>query len=170
MPQFSVIDLKASQLDSAYPLVRTFAPEVPLKRWRDYGKRLLKDGGMLGLAGAEGMLFGVLSYRKQERLPGPVLKVDDFVTFELSRAAPGRRMLCEAAEGLARDMGCVAVELRLSSRGFVTDDSSRALGWTSVDHRPEAVILAKQVPTGPKPHIRNAPRPAHDGGRDGDRR
>lgn len=145
MPQFSVIELEASQLDSAYPLVRTFAPEVSLKRWRDYGKRVLEDGGLLGLAGAEGMLFGLLSYRKHERLPGPVLTVDDFVTVELSRAAPGRQLLCEAAEAIARDLGCAAVELRLASRGFVASDSSRALSWTSLEHRPEAIILARAI-------------------------
>ena len=76
---------------------------------------------------------------------GLVLALDDFVTFELSRAAPGRAILLDAAEKLARDLGCSALELRLSSRGFADPQSARAEGWASLGLSIDSVIFIKPL-------------------------
>jgi len=63
----------------------------------------------------------------------------------LSRAAPGRAILLEAAEKLARDLGCTGLELRLSARGFADGCSARAQGWTSLGLSLDSVIFVKPL-------------------------
>lgn len=142
-PQFCVDELKTSEADAAFPLVRAIAPEVTLEDWRDYVRRRSMQGGLLGLFGADGEIAGLLSYRLGERLRhGTVLALDDFVTFELSQNAPGRRALLSAAEDLARKLGCTGVELRIGARGFVDSASPRLKGWTSLGLDLDSVIFA----------------------------
>ena len=146
MPIFSVVDIDENAFAAAYPLVRTFAPGVSAEQWSDYARKLGSEGGVLGLAGADGALFGFLSYRKGDTLRhGSVLHIDNFVTFELNHAAPGRRALCEAAETLARKQGCAAIELRLDSRGFADGGTARAQGWLNLGHRLDAVVFTKML-------------------------
>lgn len=146
MPQFTVVELGADKTDLVYPLVRTVAPGLSPEQWSACARALLDRGGILGLIGADGVPFGFLSYRKEETLRhGPVLHVDNFVTFELDRTAPGRRALSEAAEALARRLGCVALELRVGSRGYTDDSSAKARGWISLGHSLDAVVFTKQL-------------------------
>ena len=149
MPIFSVVDMDENAIAAAYPLVRTVAPEVSAEQWSDYARKLYGAGGLLGLTGADGALFGFFSYRKGDTLRyGCVLHIDIFVTFELNRAAPGRRALCEAAETLARKQGCAAIEIRLDSRGFADSGSAKSQGWLSLGHRLEAVVFTKLLEAG----------------------
>ena len=128
-PQFSVGELCAVEAGVAYPLVRAIAPEVSLTEWLDYAERRCREGGLLGLFGADGCLIGLTSYRLGERLRhGRVLSLDDFVTFELSQAAPGRQFLLDAAEGLARSLGCTGLEVRVGARGIADGNSAKAAG------------------------------------------
>lgn len=145
-PQFYVDALTPAQADRAYPLIRAFAADVSRDDWQDYVQRRYRSGGMLGLWDEQGGIAGVLSYRLGERMRyGLVLALDDFVTFELSRAAPGRRALLDAAEKLARDLGCKGLELRLASRGFADEHSARAHGWTSLGLSLDSVIFVKSL-------------------------
>lgn len=149
MPNFTVVDLDEGGIDAAYPLVRTLTPEVSPAQWRDYACKARDKGGLLGLVADSGTLFGLLSYRIEESLQdGPVLSIRDFVTFELSGAAPGRRALCEAAEAVARKKGCTSVELRLASRGFADGGTAKAQGWTRLGHNLDAVVFAKHLDSG----------------------
>ena len=96
------------------------------------------------LKGPQSTLFGLLTYRNEESLRhGRIFVVDNFLTFELNRAAPGRQALCEAAEALARKQGCNAIELRLDSRGYAIDASAKARSWLNLGHRLEAVVFTK---------------------------
>jgi len=145
-PQFYVDALTPAQADWAYPLIRSIAPEVSPEDWEDYVQRRYRSGGLLGLWDGRGGIVGVLSYRLGERMRhGLVLALDDFVTFELSRAAPGRRALLDAAEKLARDLGCTGLELRLASRGFADEHSAKAHGWTGLGLSLDSVILVKPL-------------------------
>ena len=145
-PQFYVDAITPVQADWAYPLIRSVAPEVSPEDWQDYVQRRYRSGGLLGLWDRQGGIVGVLSYRLGERMRhGLVLALDDFVTFELSRAAPGRAILLEAAEKLARDLGCTGLELRLSARGFADDCAPRAQGWTSLGLSLDSVIFVKPL-------------------------
>ena len=146
MPEFIVAPIGEAQLPDAYPLVRAFAPEVNYERWLQYARTTQADGGILGLFGEDGNLFGLLTYRHAETLQhGGVVLVDNFVTFELSRSAPGRRALCEAAEALARERGCTAVELITGSRGYADGTSTKAQGWGLLGHQLTGVVFRKAV-------------------------
>lgn len=142
-PQFCVEELKASETDSAFPLIRAIAPEVSLDDWRDYARRRSMQGGLLGLFGADGEISGLLSYRLGERLRhGTVLALDDFVTFELSQSAPGRQALLAAAEVLANELGCTGIELRIGPRGIADPKSPKVGGWVSLGLDLDSVVFA----------------------------
>jgi hypothetical protein len=146
MPDFTVAPIGEAQLPDAYPLVRAFAPQVSYERWVEYARTTRADGGILGLFGADDSLFGLLTYRRAQTLQhGSVVFVDNFVTFELSRSAPGRRALCEAAEALARERGCTAVELLIGSRGYADGSSSKAQGWNLLGHQLTGVVFRKEI-------------------------
>lgn len=147
MPIYSVVDLDEHHLESAYPLVRMVAPEVSLDQWLGYARAAKDRGGLLGLFGEDGSLFGFLAYHKESTLRrGQVLHVDKFVTFELSHGGAARRALCEAAEALARRENCSAIDLRLSSRGYTDGATPKADGWVNLGHSLGSVIFTKQLP------------------------
>ncbi len=144
MPIFSVVDMDENSFAAAYPLVRTAAPDVSAEQWQEYTAKVRMRGGLLGLMGPQGTLFGLLTYRHEASLRhGRILVVDNFLTFELNRAAPGRQALCDSAEALARKQGCAAIEYRLESRGFAIDRSAKARGWLDLGHTLDAVVFAK---------------------------
>ena len=146
MPIFSVVDIDEKLFDAAYPLVRTVVPGVSAEQWSAYARTVRMRGGLLGLIGAENALFGLLTYRNEESLRhGRIFHIDNFVTFELNRAAPGRRALCEAAEALARKQGCAAIETRLDGRGIADGGTAKAQGWLTLGHRLEAVVFTKSL-------------------------
>ena len=144
MPIFSVVDIDEKAFAAAYPLVRTAAPDVSAEQWSAYAHKVRMRGGLLGLMGPQSTLFGLLTYRNEVSLcHGRIFVVDNFLTFELNRAAPGRRALYDAAEALARMQGCKAIELRLDSRGYAIDASAKARGWLNLGHSLEAVVFTK---------------------------
>lgn len=145
-PQYSVDELKPREADSAFPLIRAIIPEATLDEWRDYVRRRSMHGGLLGLFGADGEATGLLSYRLGERLRyGTVLALDDFVTFELSQAAPGRRALLAAAADLAVKLGCTGIEVRIPHRGLTDAASTRVSGWTTLGLELDSVVFVKPL-------------------------
>lgn len=145
-PVFYVDALTPVQADSAYPLVRAIAPEVTLEKWRDYVQRRYRSGGLLGLKDESDGIIGVLSYRLGERMRhGLVLALDDFVTFELSQAAPGRAALLEAAEKLGRDLGCAGLELRIGPKGLADASAPKAQAWLALGLQLDSVVLVKPL-------------------------
>jgi len=100
----------------------------------------------MGLFGADDVLTGLFSYRFGERLRhGRVLALDDFVTFELSQAAPARRALITAAADLARSLGCTGLEVRVGQRGLADPSSPRARGWLALGLALDSVIFVKPL-------------------------
>ena len=149
MAIFSVVDIDEKLFDAAYPLIRTVAPDVSAPQWSDYACKARMRGGLLGLIGAEDALFGLLTYRHEQSLRhGRIFHVDNFMTFELSRAAPGRRALCDAAEALARKQGCTSIEFRLDGRGYADGGTAKAQGWLTLGHSLEAVVFTKLLEAG----------------------
>jgi hypothetical protein len=145
-PQFYVDALKLEGADLAFPLVRAIAPEVSLDEWLDYVERRCREGGLMGVFGADDVLTGLFSYGFGERLRhGRVLTLDDFVSFELSQAAPGRSALMAAAEELARSLGCTGLEVRVGSHGFADAHSHKATGWLSLGLALNSVIFVKSL-------------------------
>ena len=149
MPIFSVVDMDENAVSAVYPLIRTATPNVSAEQWLDYARKVRMRGGLLGLMGPQSTLFGLLTYRSEASLDhGRIFVIDNFLTFELNRAAPGRQALCAAAEALARKLGCKAIEIRLDSRGFAIDRSAKARSWLDLGHRLEAVVFVKLLDAG----------------------
>lgn len=146
MPIFSVVDMDENAVSAAYSLIRTATPQVSAEQWLDHARKIRMRGGLLGLVGPENTLFGLLTYRNEESLClGRIFVVDNFLTFELNRAAPGRQALSEAAEALARKQGCKAIEFRLDSRGFAIDRSAKARSWLDLGQRLGSVVFIKML-------------------------
>jgi len=134
------------EADAAYPLIRSIAPEVGPDDWKDYIRRRCREGGFKGLFDSNDILIGLFSYRLGERLrQGRVLALDDFVTFELSQAAPGRRLLMAIAERLARHRGCTGIEVRTGARGIADAHSAKASGWLSLGMGLDSVVFVKSI-------------------------
>jgi len=146
MAILTVVDIDEKLFDAAYTLIRTIAPEVSAEQWSDYACKVTLRGGLLGLLGPDGTLFGIMTYRVEQSLRrGQCLLIDNFVTLELNRAAPGRRALSDAAEALAREEGCTSIEVRLDSRGYVDHSTIKAQGWFSLGHSLDAVVFVKSL-------------------------
>ncbi len=146
MTHFSVSDLSDGQIESAYALIRTLAPDVSLERWLTYARGMQTKGGILGLFGGGDTLFGLLTYRREDCLRyGMIMLVENFVTFELSRASPGRKALCEAVESLARAQDCAAVRMIVSGRGHIDSSSAKTRGWIALGHNAESIVLTKDL-------------------------
>ena len=147
MPIFSVVDIDEKLFDAAYSLVRTAMPDVSPGQWAEFARTARNSGGLIGLTGPEGALFGFLSYRLVESLRrGRVFHVDHFVTFELSHSGPGRRALCQAVDHRAKLLGCEAVEVRLDGGGF-SFRSAKTRCWQDLGHGFHGVVFAKQLET-----------------------
>lgn len=132
--------------DAAYHLVRTVVPGVSAEQWLLHARKVRMRGGLLALIGAENTLFGLLTYRNEDSLRhGRIFHVDDFMTFELNRAAPGRMALCGAAEALARKQGCTAIEFRLDSGGYLNGSTAKSQGWLDLGHSLDAVVFSKAI-------------------------
>lgn len=145
-PQFYVDALKPEEADMAFPLVRAIAPEISLEDWLGYVDRRYRQGGLKGLFDHNDALTGLFSYRLGERLRhGRVLALDDFVTFELSHAAPGREALMAAAEELAISLGCTGLEVRVGCRGLVNEGSPKTEGWLALGLTLDSVIFVKSL-------------------------
>ena len=145
-PQFYVSALGIPEADDAYPLIRAIAPEVSSNDWRRYVRRRCRQGGFKGLFDDNGLLIGLFSYRFGERLrQGRVLALDDFVTFELSQAAPGRSLLIAIAEKLSRSRGCTGIEVRVDSRGIADASAAKASGWLGLGLGLESVVFVKPL-------------------------
>lgn len=154
MDFLSVSELEEGELAPAYALVRTLAPGVSLDRWLSFARTHREHGGFLALRGEQGVLFGLLSYREEDSLRlQRVLRIENFISFELSAAAPGRKALFEAAEAIARDRGCAAVRVTIGGAEAVT---AKLRGWAALGLDAEQVVLTKRLDNAGRPRAEAA--------------
>jgi hypothetical protein len=104
----SVSELEHAATAAAWPLVRLAQPELDGERWQQKAQALrLRGGGVVGLIVENGTLMGVATYEPVEKpMFGRVLQVSLFVTAEVSRRAPLRRLLMEGLREKAAALGC----------------------------------------------------------------
>ena len=146
MPLYSVVDIGEDAFDSVYPLVRMMAPEVSLEHWLDYARMAQSRGGLLGLFGPDGSLFGFLAWRKETTLRrGTVLHIDKLMTVELSRTGAARRSLWDAAEALALRENCTAIDLRMTGPDCDAFVMPKANGWSRLGHKVGGIIFTKPL-------------------------
>lgn len=110
MSYLSVAEMTPGEGDSAYALVRMLDPGIAPACWSAFVEARRADGGILLLRAIDGPALGLASWREVEDAEeGSLLLVENFVTLELSAAAPGRRLLAGAIETLARERGCCGI-------------------------------------------------------------
>ena len=150
MTSFSVAPLDSAAMADAFPMVRAAAPDVGADQWRRYADWLRNaQGGVLGAFAPNSRLHGVAAYCRDDELRhGRTLRVDLIVTFELNRSAPGRRALCDALAGLAREKHCDRLTLALPSRGFADAASAKAASWSELGFEMDSVTLSKSLDCG----------------------
>jgi hypothetical protein len=120
MSYFTVISIGPDEVEQSYALVRTIAPDVPPDLWAAFVTSCREPGDMLGLRTPDGAIFGMASFRIEEctRL-GRVMLVDNFVTAELSRAAPGRALLTSTLEQTAETQRCSELRQVTACEGWL---------------------------------------------------
>lgn len=147
MPQLTVRELGNCDLPSAWPLVRTAAPALGPDRWASYAEALIgRGGGIIGVSGEDGGLYGVATYEAAENLrAGRVLRVGTLVTMELTRRSPVRRVLCEALDRLAPALRCEAVAISIPKRSFAARMTRNANGVAGSGSELEEVVFMKRL-------------------------
>ena len=117
MQGFTVVDVAPGELEAAYFLVRSVTPDLSFDEWRSQVRAIADDGGALGLASADGTLFGLLTFRKRDiARTGPTFAIETLVALELARTGSVRRVLLDAAYRKAERLECAAVSFRSPGR------------------------------------------------------
>jgi len=144
---FRLSHLDSDQVRQAYALVRIGAPETTLEQWQAYAESLGgSGGGVLGVFAGDNTIHGVATYLPETSLRhGRILRIDNFVTFELSHAAPARQALCEGLNLLAKGLGCDAVTLTLSGRSYSEATCPKCDGWIALGLEPDGMTFARKV-------------------------
>jgi len=148
LPQLMVKELGPRDLRAAWPLVRMAAPALGVGQWQSYAEGLIdRGGGILGVAGEDGGLYGVATYEAAENLrAGRVLRVGTLVAMELTRRSPVRQALCEALDRLAPLFDCRAVAVSVPRRSFAARMAHDSTGIAEPGSELEEVVFMKRLP------------------------
>ncbi|HEY0833176.1 MAG TPA: hypothetical protein VGE72_04620 [Azospirillum sp.] len=121
---FTAKPLGLRQIDQAYPLVRTIAPDLEVERWRGFATALTglsrasgAPGGIMTAQNERGYIHGLFSYSVRADLHyGQVLAVDNFIVLDLFNPAGAASVLLKAMEDVARAHHCAAIHTALPER------------------------------------------------------
>lgn len=149
MPRLTIRELGNCDLPAAWPLVRIAAPALCPDRWTSYAEALIgRGGGIIGVSGEDGGLYGVATYEAAENLrAGRVLRVGTLVTMELTRRSPVRQILCEALDRLAPALQCEAVAISIPKRSFAARMARNANGMAGSGSELAEVVFMKRLGT-----------------------
>jgi len=129
---YHAASLTADELAQALPLIQVTWPEVGLQAWRDFARSVVAGGGgVLALREQSGYICGLLAYRRDSSLGGPVLLVSLFTVADLANRPGLANDFLGAVEGLARRLGCVGVRFQLDARQPRLTSQLRRLGLSS---------------------------------------
>jgi hypothetical protein len=119
VPRLTVIELEREELAKAWPLVRAASRSLRADDWQETATQLIaKGGGVIAVVAQDGCFHGVATYQPiEDGRGGRILYLETLVTFELSRRAPVRQLLCDCLERLASALGCdsIAVSMAVNS-------------------------------------------------------
>ncbi len=126
---FEASALPDQHLAQALPLVQVTWPETDLPSWLTFARSVQAEGGgLLVLREVDDYICGVLAYRRQASLSGPVLSVPLFTVADLSDRPSLAQTLIDAAEDLGKRLGCQAAHLEFHLRQARLVDRLRRLG------------------------------------------
>jgi len=143
--------LSATEVDHAFPLIRTICPGAELEGWRRYALQRLTgtpgDGtGILVVRNEQECIVGVGAFQlSHDLMHGLILYADHFCALDIVDQATVARALENGLEKIARRHGCAAVHTTVASPGSKDD------GWLcSVlyerGHRVEGLHMCKLLP------------------------
>src|SRR3954462_15845901 len=121
------------QIDQAFPVVQTIAPDLDVERWRDFAAAVLAvqelefevrstgrleaaphPRGIMTVQNARGYIHGLFSYTVEEHLRhGRVLAAENFIVLDLFDMAGAADELLNAMDSVAEGLGCTAIHTNL---------------------------------------------------------
>ena len=167
--------LTCRQIDQAFPVVQTIAPDLDVERWRDFAAAVLsaqelefgeesterieaalRPRGIMTVQNARGYIHGLFSSTVEEHLRhGRVLAVENFIVFDMAGAADE---LLNAMDSVAEGLGCTAIHTNLPDDYSSLPDYCNWLltCFREAGHAVETLRLCKQMidldpPTPPDP-------------------
>jgi hypothetical protein len=166
------------QIDQAFPVVQTIAPDLDVERWRDFAAAVLsaqelefgeesterieaalRPRGIMTVQNARGYIHGLFSYTVEEHLRhGRVLAVENFIVLDLFDMAGAADELLNAMDSVAEGLGCTAIHTNLPDDYSSLPDYCNWLltCFREAGHAVETLRLCKQMidldpPTPPDP-------------------
>jgi hypothetical protein len=156
------------QIDQAFPVVQTIAPDLDVERWRDFAAAVLsvqelesEDGltgrmeaialrprGIMTVQNERGYIHGLFSYMVEEHLRhGRVLAVENFIVLDLFDMAGAADELLNAMDRVAEDLGCTAIHTNLPDDYSSLPDYCNWLltCFREAGHEVETLRLCKQM-------------------------
>jgi len=118
------------QIDQAFPIVQTIAPDLGMERWRAFAAAVIAGDragkaagkttggtaarGIMTVQNVRGYIHGLFSYRIQENLRhGRVLAVENFIVLDLFDLAGAAEALLDAMDRTAAGLDCRAIHTSL---------------------------------------------------------
>ncbi|HUB62848.1 MAG TPA: hypothetical protein VL996_00075 [Methylocella sp.] len=150
---FNAVALSGDLIPQSLPLVQATWPAVGLTAWQTFvqfftGPSAAQTSGVIGLRDSAYCLCGVLAYRlDRDLLAGPMLAVDLFTAVDVANSPRTIQALLDAAEAQARELGCLALRIRLCHGQADLASRLRTLGLSS-----EIGLLWKKVTPSPNPN------------------
>jgi hypothetical protein len=118
-PGYQAIPLQPHQVDQAFPLVSTIAPELGREQWSTFARSMLDlrgdpPRGIVSLQNPRSYITGLFTWAVESHLRhGRTLTVANFVVLDLFNVDAAAEQLIGEMELLARHHGCTAIHTEL---------------------------------------------------------
>ncbi len=118
-PGYQTVPLRPQQVDQAFPLVSTIAPELGREQWSAFAHGMLDatggpPRGIVSLQNRRGYIIGLFTWAVEPHLRhGRTLTVANFVVLDLFNLRAAADQLIREMETLARTNGCTAIHTEL---------------------------------------------------------
>ncbi|EWY37847.1 hypothetical protein N825_15715 [Skermanella stibiiresistens SB22] len=168
--------LARRQIDQAFPVVQTIAPDLDIERWREFAAAILaapelessagrsvgshlREGGrgIMTVQNSRGYIHGLFSHAVEDHLRhGRVLSVENFIVLDLFDLDGAADALLGAMDKVADDLGCAAIHTNLpDDYSSLPEYCDWLLGcFREAGHAVETLRLCKQMidltPTSPR--------------------
>jgi hypothetical protein len=138
---FHTSALAETHLALALPLVQITWPEIDLPAWIEFARDIRGEGGdLLVLKEDDDYICGIVAYRRQAGIGGPVLSVPLFTVADLANRSDLAETLADAVEQVGRRLGCRVGHMEFNWRQSRLVDNLRRLGWPA-----EAALLGRRL-------------------------
>jgi hypothetical protein len=144
--------LAVSEIDHAFPLIRTTCPDAELEGWRRFAEQRLAAGsacgsGILIVRNEQDCIVGICTFQVVlDLLHGAILFADHFCALDIVDQGAVARALESGVEKIARRHACTAVHTTVAS-GDSKDDSWLCAILHERGHRVEGLHMCKLIPT-----------------------